>query len=233
MRTGPESELAGVLAGLPLFAGLSREECQAVAAVARQESRPRGAAIFAEGDPGHGFYIVLEGRVKVFKLGADGKEQVLHLLGPGEPFGEVAVFAGRSFPAHAEALSRCRLLVIPRAAFRELLARQPSLALNLLASLSLRLRRFAQLIEDLSLKEVPGRLAAYLLMESDQNGGADVVRLEITKGLLASVLGTIPETLSRILARLSRSGLIAADGPLIRILDREGLAELAGGERRL
>jgi len=101
----------------------------------------------------------------------------------------------------------------------------PSLALHMLAILSLRLRRFVDQIENLSLKEVPARLAGYLLYLSEEHGEGDSVELEISKGQLASLLGTIPETLSRIFARMSDEGLIAVDGKKIRILDRAALAE--------
>ena len=104
----------------------------------------------------------------------------------------------------------------------------------MLAVLSRRLRRFTMLIEDLSLKEVPGRLSAYLLYLSEGKGGADELTLDISKGQLASILGTIPETLSRILARMNRENLLRSEGPRsIRILNREGLEGLASGETRL
>jgi len=97
--------------------------------------------------------VVIEGRIRVYKLSPEGKEQILHLWGPGEPFGEVALFTGRNFPAYAEAHERSRVFFFPRTAFAELIKANPSLALNMLATLSMRLHRFASLIEDLSLKE--------------------------------------------------------------------------------
>jgi len=103
----------------------------------------------------------------------------------------------------------------------------------MLAILSRRLRKFTLLVEDLALKEVPGRLAAYLLYVSEQRDGADDLTLDIAKGQLASLLGTIPETLSRIFTKMVRHGLIHLDGPRIRILDRQGMEELAQVERRL
>jgi CRP/FNR family transcriptional regulator len=83
------------------------------------------------------------------------------------------------------------------------------------------------MVENLSLKEVPGRLAAYLLFETDQKGQPSELELDIAKGQLASLLGTIPETLSRILAKMSNQGLIEVEGPRIRIVDRQGLEDLA------
>ncbi|MCX5853557.1 MAG: helix-turn-helix domain-containing protein, partial [Deltaproteobacteria bacterium] len=107
------------------------------------------------------------------------------------------------------------------------------MALNMLAVLSARLRRFAALVEDLSLKEVPVRLATYLLYLSNKSRNADDVDLDISKGQLASLLGTIPETLSRILGKMTRQGLIRSQGSRISILDRNGLSEIATGGKKL
>ena len=188
----------------------------------------RGQIIFSEGDEGTGFYVVIWGRVKIFKLSSEGKEQILHIFGPREPFGEVPVFTGQHFPANAEAMEESRIFYFPRDSFIRLIEKNPSLALNMLAVLSRRLHRFTRLIDDLSLKEVPGRLASYLLYMSEQKRGSDELELNITKGQLASLLGTIPETLSRILGRMTRQGLIESEGPRIKILDRQGLEGLAG-----
>jgi CRP/FNR family transcriptional regulator, dissimilatory nitrate respiration regulator len=219
---------------IPLFQGLAAEHYKQLSSIAVEKLCRRGQVIFSEGDDGDGFYVVASGRVKVFKLSHEGKEQILHILGAGEPFGEVPVFAGEHFPAHAEAMEETRVFFFPRSAFVELIKKNPSLALNMLAMLSRRLRRFSALVEDLSLKEVPGRLSAYLLYLSETKNLASTLILDISKAQLASLLGTIPETLSRILARMSSEELIQSDGQRsITILDREGLEELASGERKL
>ncbi len=124
-------------------------------------------------------------------------------------------------------MEESRIFFFPRESFIELIKNNPSIALNMLAVLSMRLRRFTHLIDDLSLKEVPGRLSAYLLYLSEQEKGARDLELTITKSQLASLLGTIPETLSRIFGKMSKQGLIELDGPRIRILDRQGLEDLA------
>ncbi|MDA8124433.1 MAG: Crp/Fnr family transcriptional regulator [Deltaproteobacteria bacterium] len=214
------------LAGIPLFAGLSRVQYEALARIGVRKTCPKGERIFSEGDEGTGFYVVLAGRVKIFKVSNDGKEQILHLFGPGEPFGEVSVFTGQGFPADATTAVQTTLLFFPRSAFTTLIGNDPALALNMLAQLSLRLRQFAGLIEDLSLKEVPGRLAKYLLYLSAKDGDGEV-ELDVSKGQLAALLGTIPETLSRILAKLNHQGLIHSRGAQIRIVDRRGLEQIA------
>ena len=208
-----------------LFGGLPEEQLDAVAKIAVEKKFGKNEAIFFEGDPGNGFYMVAEGKVKIFKMSFAGKEQILHIFGPGEPFGEVPVFHGQPFPASAETLVKSTLIFFPREKFIALVHENPSLALNMLAVLSMRLRRFVTQIENLSLKEVPARIAGYLLYLLEEQKSEDSVELEISKGQLASLLGTIPETLSRIFAKMSDEGLIAVDGKKIRILDRKALVD--------
>ncbi len=226
-------ELTKQIALMPLFEGLPPKQYEALASIVVDQTLKRGQMIFSEGDEGTGFFMIVSGRVKIFKLSAEGKEQILHIMGPGEPFGEVAVFSGKRFPASAQGLMETRVFFFPRAAFMELIGKDPTLAANMLAVLSARLRKFAALVEDLSLKEVPGRLAAYLLSLSDRRKGAAHVELEVSKNQLAALLGTIPETLSRILARMGTQKLIKATGRRIQIVDRQQLEELASGARRL
>jgi len=225
--------VVSLLTTIPLFSGLSEPERRELAVIVRDRTYERGRTIFNEGEEATGFYVVVSGRIKVYKISPEGKEQILHLLGPGEPFGEVALFSGRNFPAYAEAFENARVFFIPRAAFAAHIRDHPALALNMLATLSMRLHQFTNMIEGLSLKEVSSRLAGYILSESEKQKGADRVELDLAKGQLASLLGTIPETLSRTLTRMVRQGLVKADGPFIEIEDREGLEQLASAERRL
>lgn len=220
-------DLTTAIAAIPLFQGLPTPQVEDLTMIVQEQVVRKGQIIFSEGDDGIGFYVVLAGRVKVFKLSMDGKEQILHLFGPGEPFGEVPVFSGQRFPASAATMEESRILFFPRDSFVALVKKTPEVALNMLAILSRRLRRFASLIEDLSLKEVPARLSAYLLYLKSANRGSQDLTLDISKAQLASLLGTIPETLSRILTKMSKQGLIQTDGPRIRIMDLEALQDLA------
>ncbi len=212
-----------VLAESELFGGMSTEHLDEIENISVLKEYGRGETVFFEGDPGNGFYMVATGRVKIYKTSPAGKEQILHIFGPGEPFGEVPVFHGQPFPANAMALEKSRLIFFQRKDFVELVHTMPSLVMNMLAVLSMRLRRFATQIENLSLKEVPARLAGYLLYLSKEQGSVGQVELQISKGQLASLLGTIPETLSRIFAKMSDEGLIRVEGKRIILLDREGL----------
>jgi len=204
----------------------------------------KGEIIFQEGDRGEGFYIVAEGKIKVFKMSFEGKEQILHIYGPGHTFGEVPVFQGKSFPASAMALEASTILFLPRQAFVRQIGKSPALAMNMLADLSRRLREFTVQIENLSLKEVPARLAAYILTLAQEEAEhsqmsplqqklqkkhlpAASVSLPVSKVQLASLIGTTPETISRVLKKMDLAEFIKADGKTILILDQEGLEELS------
>ncbi len=210
-----------------LFAGLPGHHIEELLKIAREKDFNKNELIFSEGDKGDGFYINVEGRVKIFKLSLEGKEQILHIFDPGEPYGEVPVFSGKTFPANAEAISTCRSLFFSRKSIVNLISKNPSIALNILAVLSLRLRQFTVQVENLSLKEVPSRLAAHLLMLSIEQDKIETINLNISKTQLASLLGTIPETLSRILSKMAGQGLIDVQGRKIKLLDIDGLALLA------
>jgi CRP/FNR family transcriptional regulator, dissimilatory nitrate respiration regulator len=218
---------------IPLFTGLVDTQIQLLGAIVEKRKYPRGKVIFTEGEAATGLYVLYTGRVKIYKLSSEGKEQILHIFGPGEPFGEVAVFAGIQFPAYAEALESSEALFFPRRKIVELITKDPSMAMNMLAMLSKRLRYFTQLVENLSLKEVPQRLAAYLLVLDSIKDKEDTVELDIAKGQLANLLGTIPETLSRILNKMSSQCYIEVEGRQIRLLDRKSLESISMGEKLL
>ncbi len=221
------------LGNAPMFDGLTAAELKQIRKIAVDRFYDRGRTVFSEGDEGDGFYMVAGGRVKIYKLSPEGKEQILHIYGEGQPFGEVPVFAGKRFPANAQTLVKSHLLFFPRTEFVHLIGENPSLAMNMLAVLSLRLRQFTVQVEHLSLKEVPARLASYLIYLAEEQDAKGAVVLDISKGQLASLLGTIPETLSRMFSRMSGRGLIEVDGKRIALLDVEGLKKLAEQETRL
>ena len=221
------TELRQLLAESILFSGLPEADLNALLSIAVEKSISSGELLFSEGDPANGFYVPIDGMIKVYKLSTEGKEQILHMFGPCEPIGEVPVFSGQAFPANAEGVKKSRLLFFPREAFLNLITEKPSVALNMLAVLAQRLRHFTVQVENLSLKEVPARLAGYLLLQSEEQENPEIVNLNISKGHLASFIGTIPETLSRMLKKMSGQGLIEVEGRKIKILDRSGLEELA------
>ena len=225
--------IAHFLAETPFFHGLEESLLLSLADIAVLKSHKSGEIIFAEKDPGTGFYLVAEGQVKIFKSAPDGKEQILHIFGPGEPFGEVAIFLGWGFPAWALALENSKTIFFPRAALRRLIGQNPDLAFGMMAVLSMRLIRFTHMVEALTLKEVPARLAAFLVNLSQENNDTLKVELKVSKSQLASLLGTVPETISRAMGRLKSAGLINEEKPHIIILDPMKLKAFAAGEENL
>lgn len=216
------------VAAIGLFSGFGPQDLAAMTGIAELRTYARGQDIFFTGDPGQGFFSVVSGKVRIYQTSLSGKEHILHVFGPGEVFGEVAVFAGGAYPANAQAMEESDTFFFPRERFRRLLAEDPDLALNMLGLLSLRLRQFVKKLEDLSLREVPARLAAHLLLLGAESRKRRL-SLDLPKGQLAAYLGTIPETLSRVLRRLADDGLIAVSGNSVEILDQARLEVLASG----
>ena len=215
-----------------LFSGLDDENLAEVAAIATKRSFAKGEALFAEGDPATGFYLLASGALKLCKVSPDGKEKVLHFTHPGETFAEAAFFGDGTYPAEARALEKGEALFFPRESFMGLLERNPRFSLNLIISLSLMLRRFARQIEELSFAEVPARLAGHLIELAERRStslqGRTYLDLDIKKGELASRLGTVSETLSRAFRKLKEEGLIEVEGSRVVLVAVERLKSLAG-----
>lgn len=213
-----------------LFSAIDDASAEAIASASHLVRYDRGRVIFHENDPVAAFYIVNRGKVKLFKLSPDGKEQILMIARPGDTFAEAALFAGGRYPASAEALEDSEVLAIQRDQFTTLLRRDPNLALNLIARLSQLLRKLTLLVEGLSLSDVTARVARRLVQQiKDQNQALPEVTLSEKKVIVAAELGTIPETLSRSLAKLTKEGIIEVDGSQIRVLDPVRLREIAQG----
>jgi CRP-like cAMP-binding protein len=139
----------------------------------------------------------------------------------------VAVLSGEAYPASAETLEPSEVLYIPRQAFLDLVRREPEVAMRLLSALSGRLRSFASLIEDLSLKDVSERLAAHLLSLATVGSSTETVDLKESKTQLSAAVGTVPETLSRAFQQLARAGVVETSGRKVHIKDRALLEQLA------
>ena len=212
---------------IPLFSGLADEHLEKISSIASTSKFDKGEMIFHEGDKGNGFYMVEKGKVKIFKLSFEGKEQILHIYGPGNTFGEVPVFEGKNFPASSMALEKSVILFLPRDKFVDLITATPGLGMILLADLSKRLRDFTVQIENLSLKEVPARLAAYILTLSKEQKNEKQVVLPISKAQLSNLIGTTPETVSRILKKMMDSSYIEVQTKTILIKNLEGLLDLS------
>jgi len=222
-----------LLKRIPLFAGLKEEDLKRIKAIALPKRVEKKEVLFSDGEEAKGFYAILSGKVKLYKISPEGKEQILHVVSAPDAFAEAALYLEGTYPAFAEALSECHLLFFPKRDFIQLIEKNPQLGINMIVSLSHFLRKFVLLIEELSLKEVSSRIAKYVMdlsIRSSQEGkDPKEVELDLTKTQLASKLGTISETLSRTLAKMKSKGIIEVKKNRIVILDREALAELASG----
>ncbi|MBI5445356.1 MAG: Crp/Fnr family transcriptional regulator [Deltaproteobacteria bacterium] len=210
----------------PLFAGLEPEQLARVYAIGRTIEAGRRQVLFREGEPVEGMFVLLSGGVKIYKLSPDGKQHILHIVRPGQAFAEAAIFMARGYPAYAEALQKSKVFLLPKNPFLALLREEPDVSLNIIATLSRYLKMFADRIEDLSLKDVSARLARWLLQSADDRG-RDFWELDMTKGELASQLGTVSETLSRTLRKFKEADWIQVRGRFMKILDRNALQEVA------
>ncbi len=217
----------------PLFAGLKEEDLKRIKAIASLKRLVKKEILFSEGQEARGFYVILSGKVKLYKVSPEGKEQILHVVSAPDAFAEAALFLEGSYPAFAEALTESQLLFFPKRDFIQLIERNPQLSINMIVSLSHFLRKFASLIEELSLKEVSSRVAKYLIDLSFKSArvgkNPKEVDLDLSKTQLASKLGTISETLSRTLAKMKAKRIIDVRKNRILILNREVLEELASG----
>lgn len=209
-----------------LFKGLPEEQLDRLAEITVCKRYRKNELIFESDTPANGFYATLSGKVKIYRMSPSGKEQILHVFGPGESFAEVPVFEGSTFPVHAQTLEASELIFIPRMEFEKMISKDPDLAMKMMALLAGRLRILVDKIEELSLKEAPARVASYLLLLRSSHD-APTFRLDLPKGQIAFYLGTIQETLSRILKRFTEDGLIEMDGKKITVLDAGGLQEVA------
>ena len=217
----------------PLFAGLKEEDLKRIRSIASIKQVGKKEILFSDGQEAKGFYVILSGKVKLYKISPEGKEQILHVVSAPDAFAEAALFLEGSYPAFAEALSDAQLLFFPKKDFIQLIEKNPQLSINMIVSLSHFLRKFASLIEELSLKEVSSRIAKYVidlsLKSSKERRNPKEGELDLSKTQLASKLGTISETLSRTLGKMKAKGIIDVKKNRIMILNREALEELASG----
>ena len=214
-----------------LFCELNDDLLEEVLSSCSGKRVPKGEIIFNEGESAPFIFIVGSGKVKIFKLSPEGKEQILLIANPGDTFAEAALFIDHKYPASAQALENCELIAINCQKFVGILERNTQIALNLIIRLSTLLHRLSKLVEDLSLSDITTRLAHYFLeMIKESNHGREKRILTLTekKSILASQLGTIPETLSRSLAKMAKDNIIAVDGATIKILDMDKLRKIAG-----
>jgi len=206
-----------------LFHSFTEKEMKLLDAAASFRKADKGEDIFSEGVYASAFFVVVTGKVKIYKLSPDGKEHTLHIHGPGDLVAEAAIFDSMVYPASCTALENSTLVSISRDGILDIIRKHPELAVKMMSGYSKRLRQFVAKIEELSLKDIKARLAGYLLANSVMENGETVFRLRCSKKELSSLLGTIPETLSRALSFLKQKKLITEADSRIIIQDANKL----------
>lgn len=216
----------------PLWRSATDGSIAAMSSAARVEDVPRGARLVTAGDPAESLGILIAGKARVYHLGADGRQIVFEAISAGGPLAAIAALAGTRYPANIDAATPATVAWLRRDDVFALMEREPSVAKDLVADLANRLVAFTSVATALAM-DVPERLARFLFQRSLQVGRASpeglLVDLGMTKAELAASLGTVPETLSRSLARLKRDGIIEVRARQIVVLDVGALARLGEG----
>ncbi|WP_338668757.1 Crp/Fnr family transcriptional regulator [Pseudodesulfovibrio methanolicus] len=213
----PPSELKSEIRAFPIFDRLDDAQLDRIASHAEVLRFPKKSMFFSEDNSAQGLHVLLTGQVKLFRLAEDGKEQTIFVFGPGEPFCLCSTFSDGKLPANLGALEDSRVLFIRPKEYERLVREDPSILLTMMRVMSRRLKEAMDMIDSLSLKQVPSRLMAYF--ESRHQGGR--VTLDLSQRELAKIIGITPEALSRTLRKMADNGDIRMDGNDIFLLDME------------
>jgi len=221
----PLEQFVRQLGALPLFEGLDESVLRDLARGARWREYQAGEVVVLEGEAQPGLYFLESGWLKIVKVAASGREQILRFMEPGETFNEIGVFADQPNPATAIALETAGVWLIRRENLLHLFQDRPEFAQEVIAKMAERMLYLVSLVTDLSLRPVTGRLARLLLEEAQE----DVLHRPrwFTQAELAARLGTVPDVIQRALRALESDGLISVERHQVRILDRGALAEIA------
>jgi CRP/FNR family transcriptional regulator len=224
-----DAPIEPVLRKLPLFAALDPATLGKIAAGSRRLRLAAGEQILREGEPCRGFFAVVEGGAKVFRVSPDGREQVLQRVRPGQTFAEAAVLSMKRYPANAVATeSPTEIVEIGAETFLKLFEGDQRVAKAMVASLSTWLLRLVGRVEELTVLSAGARLARFVLdLPSTTTEGGAVVELPLAKKDLAASLGITPETLSRLLRKWQDLEIVRGDGSSIVVLDSDALVAIA------
>jgi CRP/FNR family transcriptional regulator len=220
--------MVATLRQVPYFADLDETRLRALAAAVRERTCAAGAMVLLEGEPCEGLGFVVRGRVKVFKVSAEGKEQVLRLLGPGRTFNDVPVFDGGPNPGSIQAVEPTVIGTLPKGAVQSLVETQPKVASAVIRVLASRLRALTVVIEDLSLRGVVARVAK-LLYDCTQGhpalveGPGGTCHHRLTQHEIATMTGSVREVVQRALKTLERDGAIRMERARVVVLDATAL----------
>jgi CRP-like cAMP-binding protein len=210
-----------LIARVPLFAELSRDELERIAAVAIPRSFPKGVRVFHEGDNSDACYVVRAGDLRVTREHSDGRAIALATLGPGDIFGELAMLDGGTRSASVETLSDCELLGLPATDVRRVIASHGDIAAKLIVAITRRLRETNERVARQSFQTVPSRVAGVLsqLIAEEISEERQGITVRMTQADLAQLAGTSRESVSRFLATLERAGVVAVGRGRVTVLE--------------
>ena len=211
------------LQSVPYFSGLSVAELDSIKEFIFEKTLQRGELVLIEEEPAEVLYLVASGAVKVFKTSAEGKEQILNIVRPGESFNDVSIFDGGPNPASVQAMGPVVLYGIRRGELEIILRDHPQVALNVTKVLAGQARHLGSLVEDLSFRHVIGRVAKILLEHAGDGTGA---RPRLTQQDMAAMAGTVREVVGRSLKALEDDGAIRLERHRIVITDKEALKDM-------
>ncbi|MEJ2509253.1 MAG: Crp/Fnr family transcriptional regulator [Gammaproteobacteria bacterium] len=211
-----------------LFSELDDDQLAEVVREMRLIDLDKGERLFEQGDPARRFFVVRRGLIKLYRLSPEGHEKIIELIAPGQSFAEALMFmAANGYPVHAEAVETTELFSFDNEVYKALLRDSVESCFRLMASMSMRLHKQINEIDRLTLHNATYRLVAYLLQElPEEVVTSPDVQLTTAKSVIASRLSIQPETFSRILARLSRDGLIEVEGNRVLLRDIPALRRL-------
>lgn len=221
---------ADLLHRIPLFQSLEPVELQALERVVGERRYEAGSVLFHEGEPCAGMFIVIAGRVKIFKISSSGREMTIAVETAPSTVAELPLFDGGAYPASVSAIDDVKALFVDKRDFIRLCRQHPDVALKILAAVGRRLRHLVLTIESMTFGSLRQRLARLLLETADASPSREIFPLTMTHQELASRLGTVREVVSRNLGRFQVEGLLRIESRQIRILDRAGLEREADTE---
>ncbi|MHB1456176.1 MAG: Crp/Fnr family transcriptional regulator [Armatimonadota bacterium] len=227
MSENTKNDIKSVLVKCGFFGKVSEELLSEIIRISKVMRYDKGDLIFAEYSPCVGMYIVATGAVKIYKIGVDGREHVLHVAETGDTFGEVALFMGDAgYPAYASTVKNSTMIFIPKKPILSLLESEPRMATQVLGSLAMWTHKLVMKLEYLTLKDASSRLAGYILQQTSNSKRKDF-ELSIPKQTLAAHLAISSETLSRLLTRFEAQMIIESSGKHISVRDFDVLREIS------
>lgn len=226
-------EKAAAIGATPLFAELEAPELHALAERAVEQKLARNEMLFLAGDPARGVYVIVHGAVRAFRVGVDGREQIIHVERAGTTIGEIPMFDQQPYPSNVAGEEDTRLLFLASRDIHGLCCTHPRIAMGALKVLAKRLRNCASLVETLSLHDVDRRLARLLILEArargiKRNGGLEF-ELTMTHQQIAARIGSVREVVSRAFGRLQQAGYVTVEGKSVLIPDERAFMRYVEG----